>query len=69
MTITWMDGGLMPPRPDLLPEDVPLERGGGVIFIGEKGILMHETYGGNPKIYPAQLMEVAEKVPKTFPRD
>jgi predicted dehydrogenase len=68
VTITWNDGGLMPPRPDLLPEDVPLERGGGVIFIGEKGILMHETYGGNPKIYPAQLMEVAEKVPKTFPR-
>jgi predicted dehydrogenase len=68
VTITWNDGGLMPPRPDLLPEEVPLDRGGGVIFIGGKGILMHGTYGANPKIYPAPLMEVAEKVPKTFPR-
>jgi len=68
VTITWSDGGLMPARPDLLPEDVPLDRGGGVIFIGEKGILMHGTYGANPKLYPASLMEVAAKVPKTYPR-
>ena len=68
VTIVWNDGGLMPPRPDLLPEDVPLDRGGGVIFIGEKGILTHATYGSNPKLYPASLMEVAEKVPKTYPR-
>ena len=68
VTITWSDGGLMPARPDLLPEDVPLDRGGGVIFIGEKGILLHGTYGANPKLYPAQLMEVSAKVPKTYPR-
>src|SRR5262249_866201 len=52
----------------LLPDDVPLDRGGGVIFIGEKGILIHGTYGANPKVYPASLMEVAQKVPKTYPR-
>jgi predicted dehydrogenase len=68
VTITWTDGGLMPARPDLLPEDVPLDRGGGVIFIGEKGILMHGTYGANPKLYPASLMEKAAKVRKTYPR-
>jgi predicted dehydrogenase len=68
VTITWSDGGLMPGRPDPLPEDVPLDRGGGVIFIGEKGILMHGTYGANPKLYPASLMEKAAKVPKTYPR-
>lgn len=68
LMMTWNDGGLMPPRPDLLPEEVPLDRGGGVIFIGEKGILTHGTYGANPKVYPASLMEVAQKVPKTFPR-
>ena len=66
--LTWNDGGLMPPRPDLLPEDVPIERGGGVIFIGEKGLLLHGTYGSNPKLYPASLMDVAAKVPKTYPR-
>ncbi|HEU4386657.1 MAG TPA: Gfo/Idh/MocA family oxidoreductase [Blastocatellia bacterium] len=68
VTLTWNDGGLMPPRPDLLPEDVPIERGGGVIIIGEKGLLMHGTYGANPKLYPASLMEAAAKVPKTYPR-
>lgn len=68
VSLIWNDGGLMPPRPDLLPEDVPLERGGGVIFIGEKGILMHETYGRNPRLFPAHLMEAAQKVPKSYPR-
>ena len=68
VTIIWNDGGLMPPRHDLLPEDVPIDRGGGVMFIGEKGILVHRTYGANPKLYPASLMEEAAKVPKTYPR-
>ncbi len=54
--LTWMDGGLMPGRPDLLPEDVPLDPGGGVIFIGEKGILVHGAYGSRPKLYPESLM-------------
>lgn len=68
VTLTWNDGGLMPPRPDLLPEDVPLQRGGGVIFVGENGILMHETYGRNPRLFPAQFMEAAQNVPKSYPR-
>jgi hypothetical protein len=58
----------MPGRPEALPDDVPLIPGGGVIFVGEKGILMHETYGSNPKVYPAKLMEKAQKVEKTMPR-
>jgi predicted dehydrogenase len=66
VTLTWLDGGLMPGRPDLLPDDVQLDPGGGVIFIGEKGILVHGTYGANPKLYPQSLMEVAAKVPKTY---
>jgi hypothetical protein len=64
----WGDGGLMAPRPDVLPENVPLQRGGGVIIIGEKGILMHETYGKNPKLYPESLMEEAKKVPQKYER-
>jgi hypothetical protein len=58
----------MSPRPDVLPEDVQLDRGGGVIFFGEKGILVHGTYGANPKCYPSSLMEAAAKVPKTYKR-
>jgi hypothetical protein len=66
--LTWYDGGLMPGRPDWLPDDVQLERGGGVIFIGEKGILLHETYGKNPRLFPDKLMEVAKQVPQRYER-
>ncbi len=68
VTMTWYDGGLMPARPAVLPEEVPLQRGGGAILVGEKGILMHETYGSNPRLYPESLMEAAEKVPASIPR-
>ena len=64
--LTWFDGGLMPARPDALPDDVQLDPGGGAIFIGEKGILVHGTYASNPKLFPVSLMEAAAKVPKTF---
>jgi hypothetical protein len=64
----WYDGGLMPPRPPELPAEVELERMGGVIFVGDRGILMHETYGENPQLYPAALREEAATVPQTFPR-
>lgn len=66
VTLTWYDGGLMPARPEALPDDVQLDGGGGAIFIGEKGILVHGTYASNPKLYPQSLMEVAAKVPKTY---
>jgi hypothetical protein len=39
-----------------------------VIFIGEKGILLHDTYGSNPRLYPQTLMEAAAAVPKSIPR-
>jgi hypothetical protein len=58
----------MPGRPSVLPDDVPLIPGGGVIFVGKKGILMHETYGSNPRVFPANLMEKAQKVEKKLPR-
>jgi predicted dehydrogenase len=64
----WYDGGLMPKRPPELPADVELERMGGVIFVGDRGVLMHETYGDNPQLYPAELHEEAAAVPQTFTR-
>jgi predicted dehydrogenase len=66
----WYDGGLMPPRPRFLPDDVTLPRGdgGGGVFVGERGILTYETYGNNPTVYPASLAAEAERVPKSVPR-
>jgi len=66
--LSWFDGGLYPPRPDLLPGDVILKSEGGVIYYGDKGVLLHDTYGDNPRLYPPSLMEKAAKVPKRYPR-
>jgi predicted dehydrogenase len=66
--LSWYDGGLMPQRPDLLPDDLALNREGGVIFQGEKGILMHETYGAKPRLFPESLMQLTAGVPQTIPR-
>jgi predicted dehydrogenase len=65
--LTWYDGGLLPPRPaEFTDEMVTDGRGrmvykeqvnpdGGVMFIGSKGKLMHETYGYKPQLLPHSL--------------
>ena len=58
----WYDGGLMPPRPPTLPDEVRLNRTGGVMFVGDRGILMHDTYGRNPRLFPESLVAAAEEV-------
>jgi predicted dehydrogenase len=68
----WYDGGLMPPRPAMLPDDVPMNNpgsdGGGGVFVGEKGIMLYETYGNKPRIFPEAIAKKAEKLPVTLPR-
>jgi predicted dehydrogenase len=66
--LSWFDGGIYPPRPDILPDEVELASEGGVIFIGEKGILLHDTYGANPRLYPHELTAAAATVAKSIPR-
>lgn len=68
----WYDGGLLPPRPAMLPDDQPMSNpgsdGGGGVFVGDKGIMFYETYGNNPRIYPQSAADRVAKVPKTEPR-
>jgi hypothetical protein len=45
-----------------------LKSEGGVIFIGDKGILMNDTYGSNPRLFPESLIEDAALVPRTYER-
>jgi hypothetical protein len=47
---------------------VRMNREGGVIMVGERGVLMHETYGRNPKLFPEGLMDEAATVPQWLPR-
>ena len=62
----------MPPRPEMLPDDVPMNNpgsdGGGGVFVGEKGIMFYETYGNKPRIFPESVARKAEQVPVTLPR-
>ena len=64
----WYDGGLYPPRPAHLPDEVQLVSEGGAMFIGEKGLLIHETYGDNPRLFPVSVAEAGMAVPRTIER-
>ena len=51
--LSWWDGGMMPPRPDEIEADHPLgDEDGGVLFLGDKGVLMSGCYGRKPKLFP-----------------
>jgi predicted dehydrogenase len=65
--LTWYDGGLLPPRPPELGEE-KLDPTGGVLFIGSKGKLMHETYGLNPRLLPKSLHDSYGMPPKKLAR-
>jgi hypothetical protein len=65
--LTWYDGGLLPPKPEELGEE-KVNPGGGVLFIGSKGKLMHDTYGENPRLLPKSLHESYGAPPQKLPR-
>jgi predicted dehydrogenase len=65
--LTWYDGGLTPPKPVEMGED-ELNKGGGVLYIGSKGKLMHDTYGFNPRLLPKSLHESVGKPAETYAR-
>lgn len=56
--VSWMDGGLLPERPDELGADEEMGNwDGGVIFVGTKGKVMADCYGANPRLLPTKLMK------------
>jgi predicted dehydrogenase len=48
--LTWYDGGFMPPDPEELGGEA-LNPGGGILFVGKKGKLVHD--GAMPRLLPA----------------
>ncbi len=68
VTMHWYDGGHMPPRHPMLPTDVRLDRGGGVMYVGDRAILNHGTYGRNPRVYPDRVALEVVDVPQRYPR-
>ncbi len=65
----WMDGGIQPERPESLgPDELMGDGGNGVMIKGEKGIMMCDTYGRNPRLLPKSLNEQAKMVKEQIPR-
>lgn len=64
----WMDGGILPERPDELgPNERMGGDDGGVIITGTKGKMMCECYSKNPTLLPTSKTKDAN-VPKTLAR-
>jgi len=55
LRLSWYDGGLHPPRPAGITEQDERQfrhRQEGVLYVGDKGILLGGFNGDNPRIYP-----------------
>jgi hypothetical protein len=65
----WYDGGLLPARPDELEDDRQLDPEDGIIFVGDKGKILVEGWGGErPRLIPEKRNKEYRRPPKTLPR-
>ena len=66
--VSWYDGGILPELPEeLLPGEAFGNSDGGVLFIGDKGKLMADCYGANPRLLPLKKNETLN-IPETIKR-
>jgi predicted dehydrogenase len=64
----WMDGGIVPERPDELGADEQFGGSdGGVLIIGTKGKMTCGTYGSDPKLLPTSRTNEVN-IPQTLAR-
>ncbi len=68
VTLTWYDGGNKPPRFAGTENDPNLDKDGGSIFIGDKGILTSEQYGRDWRLLPDSLAADFKKPTPLIPR-
>jgi predicted dehydrogenase len=65
----WLDGGIIPQRPEELGADEIFgdKDGGGVLIIGTKGKMMCGTYGSDPTLLPT-IKTKSLNIPQTLAR-
>jgi len=69
VTLHWYDGGLLPARPHELEDDRELNHEDGIIFVGDKGKMLVEGWGGHsPRLIPETRNKEYKRPPKTLPR-
>lgn len=62
LTISWYDGGMKPPRPEELDPGVPFGVGDGILYVGDKGVML------GSKLFPESRRREYGKPPRTLPR-
>lgn len=68
-SLTWWDGGLMPPRPEELEPGRQLgDSDGGCLFVGDKATLMCGCYGRSPRLIPEAKMREFKVPPASIER-
>ena len=69
VTLHWYDGGLVPARPKGLEDNRELDREDGLIFVGDRGTILVEGWGGEkPMLIPESKMKSFRQPQKTLPR-
>jgi predicted dehydrogenase len=68
--LAWYDGGLLPARPEGMPEGQSMSglAGEGLLFIGEQGMILGDFTGNRPTLLPESKMKNFTPPPKTLPR-
>jgi len=67
--LTWWDGGMMPPRPEALEPGRRMgDDDGGVLFVGDDGLLMCGCYGKSPRLVPESRMKAYRQPAPTLER-
>jgi hypothetical protein len=64
----WYAGAILPPTPPGFPADLVMSPDGGVLFVGTRGMLMHETYGEKPVLIGEGVEARAQKIAQSLPR-
>ncbi len=67
VTATWYDGGMRPPTPEGWPANEPLP-GRGVLFVGDKGVLVSPGLGAAPRLFPQERADTFTPPEPTLPR-
>ncbi len=65
--MTWYSSGLRPPVPEMAPQGFAFP-GRGTMFVGDKGILLHDWSKDNPKLLPESLEASTTPPPTVLPR-
>jgi predicted dehydrogenase len=68
VALHWYDGGLRPNLPAELESDGEDLADEGMLFVGDRGKILGDFSGGQPRLLPKKRMAEFQQPPKTLPR-